>query len=242
MPSRAPTAGLSRAWRRRQPGSSRRPRFRAALGLANMGCMETERSQAEIHDEHPTVSSMLLADVQQMEPEGWSRLVHVFGPIVYHWCRSSGIADSDAPDVVQEVFASVARGIPKFKREKPQGSFRSWLATITRNRVRDYFRRQARHQPASGGTEALEQLQQQAESLDTTICPESAERPIVRRVLEHVRAEFEQSTWDAFWMTAIEGKSAADVAQAVGVSVASVYQSKSRILRRLRQRLAEIPS
>lgn len=191
--------------------------------------------------EHPTLSSMLLADVQQMDAAAWSRLVDTFGPIVYRWCRSSGVNPADASDVVQEVFASVARGIPSFRREKDQGSFRSWLATITRNRIRDHFRRRAAREAAAGGTDALRQLEQHADSLDSTICPDNAAKPIVRRVLDGVRAEFEPSTWNAFWMTAVDGKSAADVAEAMGLSIASVYQAKSRILKRLRQRLADVP-
>ena len=192
-------------------------------------------------NEHPTLSSMLLGGVQQMDPDSWSRLVSTFGPIVYRWCRSSGVSESDASDLVQDVFASVARGISRFEREKTEGSFRSWLATITRNRVRDHFRRQANRHTAEGGTEALTRLQQQADSLDSSICGDSIDSPLIRRALETVRAEFEETTWKAFWMTTVEGKQASVVAELLGISVASVYQAKSRVLRRLRQRVAEIP-
>lgn len=201
--------------------------------------------------EHPTLSSALLAGVKAMEPDGWSRLVTTFGPIVYRWCRSSGVAESDAPDVVQEVFASVARGIASFHREKESGSFRSWLATITRNRVRDYFRRQKNRQPAAGGTEALTRLRDHAEELsaeeeltkhlESTICPNSIQNPIVKRELESVRDEFQSTTWEAFWATTVDGESASEVASRTGLSVASVYQAKSRVLRRLRKRLADLP-
>lgn len=208
-----------------------------------MKCMEfpdTESRRA--HPEHPTLSSMFLADVQQMDPEGWSRLVNTFGPIVYRWCRTSGVRDSDAADLVQDVFASVARGIGQFEREKTEGSFRSWLATITRNRVRDYFRKQANNHPAEGGTAALDRLQQhQADELDSSICADSMHSPLCRRVLEIVRIEFEETTWRAFWQTTVDGKQASIVAENVGISVASVYQAKSRVLRRLRQRMAELP-
>ncbi|MCA9131602.1 MAG: RNA polymerase sigma factor [Planctomycetales bacterium] len=202
--------------------------------------MESQQPQRSAV-EHPTLSSQLLAGVQQMDPQGWSRLVQTFGPIVYRWCRASGVREADAADVVQEVFASVARGINGFRREKAEGSFRSWLATITRNRVRDYFRKAVQREAAVGGSEALQQLQQHADSLDSTICPESVRSLVTRRVLENVRAEFEATTWQAFWLTAVEGRTAAEAAQTTGISLASVYQSKSRVLRRLRQRLAELP-
>ena len=191
--------------------------------------------------EHPTLSSGQLRGVRSMDPTAWSRLVTTFGPIVYRWCRTSGVQEADAPDIVQEVFASVARSIATFQREKAQGSFRSWLATITRNKVRDHFRLSAKSQHAEGGTEALIHLQQFAEELDSTICAESAEASIVRLVLGQVEAEFEPATWRAFWLTTIENRKAAEVAAELGMSSASVYQAKSRVLRRLRSRLAELP-
>lgn len=203
--------------------------------------MDTSSDPVPPQPEHPTVSTLLLDAVQRMEPESWNRLVGTFGPVVYRWCRTSGVPKAEAPDIVQEVFASVARAIPRFERAKDAGSFRSWLATITRNCVRDYFRRQARQHSAEGGTDALTRLQQQADSLDSTISPDSIASPLVRQVLETVQAEFEHATWQAFWMTTVETKPASLVAEAVGMSTASVYQAKSRVLRRLRQRMSELP-
>lgn len=198
-------------------------------------------SPEQRQNEPPTLSSQFLLAVQRMDPVGWSRLVTTFGPIVYRWCRVSGVRDADAPDVVQEVFTAVARSVPNFEREKSQGSFRSWLATITRNKVRDYFRSQVQRPIGEGGTQALVKLQMIPVDLDSTICAESAKTPLIRAVLQQVEAEFEESTWKAFWLTTIDGEKAADVAARLGITAASVYQSKSRVLRRLRQRLAELP-
>lgn len=181
-----------------------------------------------------------------MDATSWSRLVETFGPIVYRWCRLSGVDQGDAPDVVQDVFASVSKGIVDFRRQKEQGSFRSWLATITRNRVRDHFRRLSKREAAEGralgGSDALHRLQQHGEDLDSTICSSSIETPLVHQVMATVESEFEASTWQAFLRNAVDGIPASDVAKDLGVSVASVYQAKSRVLRRLRARLSELPS
>jgi RNA polymerase sigma-70 factor, ECF subfamily len=190
--------------------------------------------------EHPTASTALLRGVQKMDATAWGRLVDTFGGIVYRWCRVSGLRPEDAADVVQEVFVSVARGIERFERQKPVGSFRSWLATITRNQLRDHFRRQARREQARGGTDAIAVLEQHAEQLDSTICGKSIRGAIAQRVLESLRNEVEPNTWAALWMTTVEGRTPADAADATGLSVASVYQAKSRILRKLRLRLAEL--
>lgn len=191
--------------------------------------------------DHPTLSTALLQGVQELDSGSWSRLVGVYAPIVYRWCRTSGVPDADAADVVQNVFASVARGIPGFQRQKQVGSFRSWLATITRNRVRDHFRRRAKQEVAVGGTAAWQQLQHQPDELESTICPDNIDDEVNRSVLNAVRDEFEEKTWNAFWLTAVEGQVAADVSSSLGISISSVYQAKSRVLRRLRQRLDDLP-
>jgi len=197
-------------------------------------------------NELPSISSTLLDRVRQMQPEAWGRLVEVFGPIVYRWCRQSGLPGQDASDVVQEVFASVSRGIGNFHRSQVDQSFRNWLATITRNRVRDYRRRAAKQPQAAGGTEALAELQNVADpvepdDLDSTFSGENLEGEISRRVLDLVRSEFEERSWLAFQKTAVLGQLPIEVAEELDMNVAAVYQAKSRILRRLRQLLADLP-
>ena len=194
------------------------------------------------HNELPSISSTMLHRVRQMQPDAWSRLVTLFGPIVYRWSRQSGLNRHDAADVVQDVFASVARGIGDFEREKPSQSFRNWLATITRNRVCDLFRREGKQPRAAGGTDAMIGIQNVVDPFDEqSFVGEEIEGELSRRVLDLVRSEFEERSWLAFYRTAVLGKLPVDVAAELGVSVAAVYQAKSRILRRLRQQLAEIP-
>lgn len=62
---------------------------------------------------------------------------------------------------------------------------------------------------------------------------------LVRRAVAQVQAEFEPRSWQAFWRSAVEGIATAVVAAELGVTAASVRQSRSRILRRLRQQLGD---
>jgi RNA polymerase sigma-70 factor (ECF subfamily) len=50
-------------------------------------------------------SSSLLERVKTQDPQGWQRLLALYGPLVYHWARQSHLQDQDAADVVQEVSA-----------------------------------------------------------------------------------------------------------------------------------------
>ncbi len=107
-----------------------------------------------------STSRSLLADAQQDDQAAWGRLVHLYAPLVAAWCRRLGVAEQDVVDVLQEVFAAVASNLVRFRKERPHDTFRGWLSTITRNKVRDYFRRRADRPAAVGGTEASLRLAQ----------------------------------------------------------------------------------
>jgi len=192
--------------------------------------------------EPSSVSSTLLYQIRARQPEAWQRMVHLYGPVVYRWCRQLGVGSADAADVVQEVFAAVAAGVRKFRRNQQEGSFGAWLRTITRHKVCDHFRRRQGRPNAEGGTDAYRQLLNQPESLEESSALSQrleTDRLFARRVLDVVRAEFENTTWDAFWRIVVEGQSPAEVAEALGLSLAAVYKAKSRVLLRLRREVKD---
>ena len=60
-------------------------------------------------------------------------------------------------------------------------------------------------------------------------------REVFRLVARKVGAEFEEATWQAFWLTAVDGVSIDETAKSLGRSVGSVYTARSRIVRRLQE-------
>jgi len=57
--------------------------------------------------------------------------------------------------------------------------------------------------------------------------------------LDVLRGEFEDRTWQAFWLTAVQGKPAQEVAAELGLAPGTVRQAKYKILKRLREELDE---
>ena len=116
--------------------------------------MANDSQTTEWHDraEPGSTSSSLLGRVKAGESDAWGRLVELYGPTVYRWCRQCGWAADDAADVCQEVFGSVASNVGRFRREQPGDSFRGWLWTITRNKAQDHFRRRAGEPNVQGGS------------------------------------------------------------------------------------------
>jgi RNA polymerase sigma-70 factor (ECF subfamily) len=190
-----------------------------------------------------SLGSSLLGRLKTDSSQAWRRLIRLYGPLVYQWCRHSGLQRADAKDVGQEVFSAVASRIGGFRRSLPGDTFRGWLWTITRSKIADYGRRRQKQPRAVGGSTA--QLWMNGLAADDAAGTDQAGEPAIpgslfQRGLELIRKEFEARTWKAFWRVAVDGCPPAMVAEETGLSVNSVYLAKSRVLRRLREELGDI--
>jgi len=177
-------------------------------------------------------STTLLPKVQARDPEAWQRLVRLYSPLVFHWCRRAGLSGDDSADVVQDVFLAVAKRVGDFRHDPANGSFRAWLRAICRFKVADHYRKVYTEPAAVGGSTAYRDLLQHADGIDPD--DEGDRGRLLRTALELVRGDFADQTWHAFWKYTVERHSVAEVAAALGLSLDSVYQAKARVLRRLR--------
>jgi RNA polymerase sigma-70 factor, ECF subfamily len=183
-------------------------------------------------------SLSLIDRVRAKEQDAWRQFTDLYGPLVYHWCRTRELPPEDAADIVQEVFRSVAANIETFEKDEQTGSFRGWLWTITRNKIFDLWKNRRGEAVAVGGSEAHERLQ----SIPETEPPEADEpstgtSALVLRAAEMIRPEFQTHTWQAFWRVTVDDIDPATVAEELGMKVGSVFQAKSRVLKRLREYL-----
>jgi len=192
-----------------------------------------------------STSTGLVNGAKGRDPEAWRRLAHLYGPLVYQWCRRQGLQPADAEDVTQEVFVTVAVKVGSFRRERPEDTFRGWLWTITRHKLGHWIRRQRTREQAAGGTDLQRRLLAVAlpevgsELADANSA--GAVAGLHQRALQLIRTEFEDRSWEAFRRLVLEGQRPADVAADLGMSRSAVYVTKSRILRRLREVLGDAP-
>lgn len=189
----------------------------------------------------PSTSMTLLERAKQKDSSAWQRLVQLYGPLVFHWARIAGLSPEQSADTVQDVWISVSASIERFQKDDSSGSFRAWLWTITRNKIRDYFRKMAIEPHPAGGTDARRLM----ESIPFSDLPHSEpadvdgviNNQLLHRALELIRSDFEDRTWQAFWQITVDCQSAGVVAERLGMTANAVHQARFRVLRRLRDEL-----
>lgn len=174
--------------------------------------------------------------------EAWNEFTAIYEPLVLRLLQRDGLQESDARDVCQQVLSAVAKDVDGWEPDGRERSFRRWLFQIARNRVIKFLdgeRKRARGVGGSGAHAALEQTRDKGESLSDVFEREYRQQ-LLLQAAEAIRAEFRESTWEAFWLSYIEGHAIADVAKQLGVSVGSVYVSRSRIVARLKSKVKDI--
>jgi RNA polymerase sigma-70 factor, ECF subfamily len=202
----------------------------------------TEAEQADESSSTRTPRS-LIDRARSADPAAWAAFVDLYGPLVLRWCRRWHLQETDASDILQDVFLAVSTHLAKFRRHKVGDTFRGWLRVILRNKVNDHFRKLGREPGGEGGTEAQLRFSRLAEldvPEDASVAEDASESLLFRRCCERVRSEFHENTWRAFWRTAVEGRSANDVAAELKMSAVGVRVAKSRVLMRLREELGDL--
>ena len=188
----------------------------------------------------PTQLTLLVRIRDAGDQEAWGRFVDLYAPLVYGFLRKRGLQDADSADLTQDVLRQVALAVKSLVYDAKRGSFRSWLFTVVQNRLTDHWRKEGIREQGTGDTDAQRQLNNipQSDGLDASAeWNADYERQLFHFAANTVKQDFTPVTWQAFWLTSVEGMRGKDVAEQLGLSVAAVYLAKGRVMTRLKDQI-----
>ena len=189
----------------------------------------------------PSTRLSLLARLRDAgDHAAWSDFVRLYAPVLYRFGRRHGLQDADAADLTQEVLRGVSRGIGRLDFDPRRGRFRSWLFTLAHRRLYDLLLQKRHQAQGSGDTAAQLALQEQPDRAEEERWHQELEKEMFRCAAERVRPNFSETTWQAFWRTAVEGQSGREAAEALGLSVAAVYLARGRVMVRLKEEITRM--
>jgi RNA polymerase sigma factor (sigma-70 family) len=191
-------------------------------------------------NEAPTTQPSLLIRLRdQGDERAWAEFTEIYAPLVQQLAQRRGLQDADAQDLCQDVFRAVARAIEHFDPDPARGSFRGWLSRIAGNLIINLLAAQRRHPRGSGDTDIQRLLEEQPDLLaeESALFESEYRKRLLAWAAERVRGSFSEAMWQAFWRTGVEGQPVKEVAEALGMSIGTVYQYKSRVVARIRREI-----
>ena len=183
-----------------------------------------------------TRSSVLKAVADTENTAAWNRLFDLYAGFVFSMARHKGLKPEDADDIVQVVFADLARNLPTFKYDRKKGRFRSYLTGLVNWRVMDRLKASKRdaelkanfweEAKAAGGDDDFSEREWQVAAMEEAL----------RRMKPSVSPEH----YAAFVASAVEGQDTDVVTKLYGISRDSLYQIRKRLTAKLREKLPEV--
>lgn len=185
-----------------------------------------------------TRHSLLLRVRDANDADAWEKFTDIYRPVILRLARVKGLQSADAEDLAQTVLFAVSRAVERWEPDPSRGRFRTWLRTIANNAVLNALTRGNRDKAAAD--ESIDLLLEQCpdeRALDSQLLEVEYQREIFLRAARQIRSEFSEETWNSFWLTAVEGIDVEAAARELGRTRGSVYASRSRVMKRLKQQI-----
>ena len=184
-----------------------------------------------------TRSSVLKAVADTGNEAAWARFFDLYAGFIFSIARSKGLRDEDADDVVQVVFADLARMMPTFKYDRSKGKFRSYLTGLVHWRVKDKLRI------------ALRDKEFMADYIEEAANMPSADRDFAERewqaaaleeALRRIKSEVRPEHYAAFVASAVEGQDTETVMRLYELSRDNLYQIRKRLTAKLQETVSAV--
>ena len=164
----------------------------------------------------------------------WTEFCHRYLPPLTIFIRRMGLRPQDAEEVAQETLVAFADGYRQGRYDPAKGRLRTYLLGVAKNKIGDVNRRRRKEAVVSGGTAAMERLQEVPDERNAEeVWEEEWRAALLRACLEEVRKEVEPKTMRIFELYALEGRKPAEITEQLGISRDLVYQVKARVIHRM---------
>ncbi len=185
----------------------------------------------------------LLAKLKKTEnTEAWLEFEGIYRGFILSLIVRMGINQHDAEDISQAVLTKVWQKIEDFEYNQNKGKFHNWLAAMTRNTVRDFFRTKKNF---ITGRDSVE-YQEEYINIEEHVLPdiENLAREewvlhITNLAWENIKGDIYETKQAVFKMISQEIPNK-QIAQKLGISEASVRVYKAEVFEKMRTEITRL--
>ncbi|WP_322608874.1 RNA polymerase sigma factor [Pontiella agarivorans] len=179
---------------------------------------------------YSTRKTLIARIKDQYDEQAWQEFIEFYTRYIYSIIRQMRISEDDADEIHQKVMVKLWAKIPDLNTEEIL-RFRSYLATVTKNEVRQFIRsrtRRVERENKAYHDDSISYLQSIRLPEIDQIAEEEWRVHLTNLALKKVQTQFSRKAIEAFKLR-IQGISYEEIAQRVGLTVGSVKKLTSRV-------------
>ena len=165
------------------------------------------------------------------DADAWQEFMEFYQGYIYTIIRSMNIKPHDAEDILQQINIKLWKNLPDHMHLSEKGRFRAWVATVSKNTVISFIKKQQtritklEHYKKEDALHYLNSIK--LPEIDN-IAQKEWEVFLSNSALENISSKFTAQAIQAFELH-IEGIGTAEIAKKIKVSRDSVYKYISRV-------------
>jgi RNA polymerase sigma factor (sigma-70 family) len=184
----------------------------------------------------PTRSSLLGRLKSWDDNESWRDFFETYWRLIYAFARQRGLDHEEAQEVVQETVVAVAKGIRDFKYQPQVCAFKTWLLTVTRNKIINQMERRSRRpvpvsslQSDNQSTDLLNRAAAATGDPWEQTWEDEWQKNLMEVAVNRVKKRVSIEQFQMFDLFVLKQWPARDVAKTLGVTIGHVYVAKHRL-------------
>ena len=188
----------------------------------------------------PTRASLLERLKNLDDQASWDEFNQIYHDLIFSVARRAGLSEMEAAEVVQDTLISVAKKMPGFTYDPSKDSFKGWLLTVARWRIRDQFgkrtgqpenksRPPAQNEQQDTRTATIDRVPDPGGSDLAKIWEEEWHTQVLQAALARIKRQVHPQHYQIYHLHVILGQSVREVSRALGVNVAQIYLAKHRV-------------
>lgn len=175
------------------------------------------------------------------DEQAWRDFYAEYGPLLHSLALKCGLSREEAEEAVQDTVTSVFKSLPGFRADPTAGSFKNWLFRLARWRINNQFSKRPRYagaqaEPFPGGddtgtgTDPVERIPDASADALEGLWEREWQENALEIALARLKKRAAPRHFQAFYLHVVKGQPPAQVARALGSTVAQIYLVKCRLL------------
>ncbi|MCM8539132.1 MAG: sigma-70 family RNA polymerase sigma factor [Lentisphaeraceae bacterium] len=178
-----------------------------------------------------TRATLLIRLRNKHDDESWEEFTNYYSSYVFAVLKGMGVEFSELEDMSQSILLKLWKSLPDFEYKPEIGSFRSWLCTVIRRSVYNYFRDKKK---------TSEIISEESVKADVEkIAEKEWMIHIATLAWDSIADEFSESVKETY-IRLSNGELAEEIAKDLNISRGTVYVYKERVQKALRKEVRRL--